>query len=302
MPDCRCQFRIGLNPHGHNSSQGPEGPFGCFVGSEILFNRCVALAEAPIYASKGERRMDVDLPVDSPELLQIFELIRQECEFEPNQNKITAHELRGRFFEVYRTRIFSKIEIEEAELLHIVNVGKIIARFLLDSKADAHFKTERYIVKGYKPRKTIKIGGVSPGHGTAVTSELKVDMEQAELVGLQLDPVVGADDLWKLTSSITLPRSLLRLQDEIGEFVDAESWPTKFSCKYFDDDGYEPCQLRYQRNEIEQLGAFDIAVTAERTMRNRVTATRKCVVSQKFRKLMETLKIKGIEYVPVRLV
>ena len=71
--------------------------------------------------------------------------------------------------------------------------------------------------------------------------------------------------------------------------------------KYFDDKGHHP-ELTYNKDEVEKLGAFDIAMTAERTGINKPCSSRYLVVSQRFREVLRELKVPAVYYTPVRLI
>ncbi len=134
----------------------------------------------------------------------------------------------------------------------------------------------------------------------AMTTEFKRELSARNLRGFAPTVIKGIE-LWRFASSLVLPRSLLRIQDEDGRFTDPDSWPNKtFNSKYWDDDGYGPVELRYRRCDVVPMLPFDVAFTYERMGGGRYSF-RELVVSQRFREVMEELGQKDIEYAPVRL-
>jgi hypothetical protein len=161
-------------------------------------------------------------------------------------------------------------------------------------------------------RNKVQLGTLMPFHGLCVTEALGRQLEQANLRGLLLRPVLFVGEslesavfippekvhklLFKLSSSFIAPRTLLPLVNEQGYQVEPN---TEWSC-YFEDGGYHPFELRYSVKDFELHKDVDIAVSYEKTGVSKARSFRWCIVSQKFRTVMAELKVKGVKYAPVR--
>jgi len=238
----------------------------------------------------------------SEALIRLLRAIKERYGFEPSRSFVVPLSKRNLWFGVQKERTYSEEEIQGAELLYLYAADKEIAE-----QRDASLEqlaSEIYVGKGPKGGAKRTFGMLTPFHALAVRTELKQQLEQEELRGLLLDePVVGVKDTWRLFSSIILPRCKLPLIDCITgeEVVPYDVWPEKWGERWYDDRGYVPPELVYEREALKAL-KFDIAMTAERTGVNKERAFRWCLVSQKFRSTMIKLKVPGVRYVPVRLV
>ena len=238
----------------------------------------------------------------SEALAQLLGAIKERYGYEPSQSFIWPLSKREQWFGVQRDRTYSEEEIQEAELLYFYYATQEIAE--QRDPSPQQLVSEIYVGKGPKGGPRRPFGTLTPSHALAVDTGLKQRLEEEELEGLLLDePVVGAKDTWRLFSSIILPRCRLPLIDGITgeEVVPYDVWPEKWGDRWYDDCGYRPPELVYEREALQAL-EFDIAMTAERTGVNKERAFRWCVVSQKFRSAMIKLKVPGVRYVPVRLV
>lgn len=249
--------------------------------------------------TESYRKIEVDEREDSERLTRLLKTINEKFGFVPSIQKVVPDAERGRVFGVIKLRAYSNKEIEICDYLCISNVDRIIAKHLRGSEDD--IEEERYIVKDHEKKASVLMGCLSPFPAVAVSGELKLSLEQASLVGLKFEHVINGDDIWKPTSSITMPRCLLPLVDGAGAIVGADNWPDEWSEKYYDDGGYEPPELRYSKDEICQLEPFDFAITAERTGGIKATSFRRYVISQRCRNCFDKLKVRGVRYTPVRI-
>lgn len=249
--------------------------------------------------NESYRKIEVDDPEGSYRLLRLLKIIQEKFGFVPSMRKIVPESERGKVFDVSKLRKYSKKEIQICDYLCISFTEKIIAEHLWGSEED--IEKERYLVQNHKKKTSVLMGCLSPFPAIAVSGELKLDLEQAGLIGLTFEPVINGDDIWKPTSSIMMPQCLLPLVDGSGAIVGADDWPDKWSDKYYDDGGYEPPEMRYNKEEIGQLEPFDFAITAERTGGIKATSFRRYVVSQRFKNCLDKLKVRGVRYTPVRI-
>ena len=244
------------------------------------------------------RKIAVKEPEGSERLKKLLAAIKNKYGFVPNERLVVPVADRDHVFGVHKVREYTPEEIDSCELLYISFVDKTIAVHKWGTPEQ--IEAEQYVVEKHRKKKTVPFGFLTPFPAKAVTGELKDQLENAGLEGVEFEPVVNGDDIWKLWSSLRLPRCQLPLVDGSGAEVEPDVWP-KFGEKFFDDKGYNPPELTYNRNEVEKLGAFDIAMTAER-IGGYPHVYRLHVVSQRFREVLNELKVPAVHYAPVRLI
>ena len=245
------------------------------------------------------RKIDVKEPEGSERLKRLLAAIKDKYGFVPGEHKIVPMADRDRVFGVCKVRQYSPEEVDSCEHLNINSVGKQIAEHKDGTPEQA--EAEQYVVERHRKKKTVPLGSLMPFRQIAVTGELKDQLEGAGLKGVEFEPVVNGDDIWKLGSSFKMPRCLLPLVDSAGAQVEPAEW-LEFGGKYYDDKGYDPFELTYNKDEVEKLGAFDIAMTAERIGVKKERSSRELVVSQRFRKVLDELNLSAVRYTPVRLI
>ena len=113
------------------------------------------------------------------------------------------------------------------------------------------------------------------------------------------EPEKVSKKLFELTSSVIMPSCLLSIQNSYGDIVDNHY---KEGERIWNDKGYTQPILKYNRSEVETMGAFDIAKTKEFIGGGKSHYKHQYIISQKFRQSLEKMKVKGVEYVPVELV
>ena len=244
------------------------------------------------------RKIEVKEPESSERLKKLLAAIEDKYGFVPSERSVVPVADRDRVFGFHKDRKYTAEEIDSCELLYISFVNKIIAEHKWGTPEQ--IEAEQYVVERHRKKKTVPFGTLMPFHAMAITGELKNQLEDAELKRVEFEPVVNGDDIWKLWSSLRLPRCLLPLVDGSGAEVEPDDWP-EFGEKFFDDEGYSAPELTYNRNEVEKLGGFDIAMTAER-IGGYPHVFRLHVVSQRFREVLKQLKVPAVHYAPVRLI
>ncbi|EDM24684.1 hypothetical protein LNTAR_18425, partial [Lentisphaera araneosa HTCC2155] len=167
------------------------------------------------------------------------------------------------------------------------------------------FIKEEFAVSKVKKNKSL-IGTLGPFYIPAARHEIKELVKKYDLRALNLEQeVLGSKGkLFKLSSDVKMPRCLLSyIGNGYREITDIESNWERSTVRIFNDDGYSPFILKYKKSEIEALPDFDIVMTAERIgTLGAYTHIRLPLVTQKFRKAMTDLKVRGLQYVPVELV
>ena len=244
------------------------------------------------------RKIEVREPEGSERLKKLLAAIEDKYGFVPNERLVVPVADRDHVFGLHKVREYTPKEIGSRELLYIEFVGKAIAEH--KDGTPEQVEAEQYVVERHRKKKTVQFGYLTPFTAKAVTGELKDQLEDAGLKRVEFEPVINGDDIWKLWSSLRMPRCLLPLVDQNGAEVEPDDSP-EFGEQYFDDKGYNPPELTYNRNEVEKLGTFDIAMTAER-IGGYPEVFRLHVVSQRFREVLKQLKVTAVHYAPVRLI
>lgn len=233
-------------------------------------------------------------------LREIYELVGKrpamslkEWHRERNTRKVFTYHIK---------RECSKRDILDAPLLELwVNgAGSIIAEFR-GMKGDESVKAHGGPTVPKKGREFGFIDGQWPA--LAVTDGLKDKLLAAHLKGLEfreveLDkPAKDGVRLWQPWSPLRMPRSKLDLYS--GEGADFVEGSYENGC-FLDDGPYQPPLFRYDRKSLEALPPFDIAMTHERTGAWG-DCLRHTIISQRFRQVLASHKVKGVSYKPVIL-
>ncbi len=269
-----------------------------FPTSQVAIKRDGALPfETSIRISEAE---------DSPALRQMVLGIRDLYGIDLSQNVLLPNEARPLFW-VRKLREFTTSQVAEAPYL------MVYAKFMIGTHTD---RTAEELASGTiavhndsKQGTDVRFGCVAPFWPIGVDQWLKEKLEGYDLPGLRLNPIVvrrrsgpPRKPLWNLTGSVTLPRTLTRYVNEYGfEKVPYDDWSAKWGEAHFFDEGYQPPVLKYSKKQIDSLGSFDVAITAEKVGNGPKIAFQRLIVSQRFRGMLADLKIKGVGYVPVVL-
>ena len=173
------------------------------------------------------RKIDVKEPEGSERLKKLLAAIKDKYGFVPSEHLVVPVADRDHVFGVAKLRKYTPEEIDSCELLYISLVDKTIAEHKWGTPEQV--EAEQYVVERHRKKKTVPFGMLIPFQAMAVTGELKDQLEDAGLKGVEFEPVVNGDDIWKLGSSLRMPRCLLPLVDDNGAQVEPDEWSTEFS-------------------------------------------------------------------------
>lgn len=288
--------------------------FGSAIGINMsCHNDVYQIAEKFFYqvneANRTEGRwyawIDVCEPMGSPRLAELLRMLEECHGFKPWPHTVFDMRQRDRYFGVQRIRTFSKKEIDQCEYLAfglVYSLGHAVFR------TEEQFAADQYITdKVANLKKDPAMGCLSPFQALVVMPQMRDILLKANLVGLDVDEeVIGSKGrLFKLGSSIILPKTLTRIVNGQGEDVDPDVWKVTTihggTEDHIYDDGHRPCILRYRRAEFEQHAPFDVAMTYEFIGNHKQGAYRGLIVSQKFRQLLKYLKVRGTYFSPIQL-
>ncbi len=256
----------------------------------------------------GEMRsLKVREPADSPKLKLLIRALEERYGIKPSKWFIVPNELEDQYFGVRIEREFSDNQIEYSKYLRL-----IATRFQIGSHSRRETPEDEtyYVENDGKQGTKVDFGFISPFPAIGLSHKLKEQIEAYSLKAIRFEPIVvrrkdgkaPRKQLWKIYSDITLPRSCCRYIDANGQVKDPyDDWSYKWECAYFDDAGHVPVALSYDRKDIEGVEPFDIAMTAEKTGNGPFISFRHTIVSQRFRQMMNDLKVKGVGYHPVVL-
>jgi hypothetical protein len=197
-------------------------------------------------------------------------------------------------------RKFSKRDIDGAKYLRL-NVKGL--QRIADWKETA---SDGYVLKTNKRLKNnLDFGWLDIVIVPYVSEKGREQLEAKSFSGIRFVPAIfdepekAAKQLYELTSTQTMPQCLLPIQNNNGDVVgndDAEG------ARIWDDAGYVQPILKYRREEVEAMGAFDIAKTREKTGNLPQHYRHQYIVSQAFRQHLEAMKVRSVDFVPVELV
>lgn len=277
-----------------------------------LFDK-LALVCGDVYSDweKDGRRhkaLRINESADSPKLKDLIAMIEAGLGFQPSRSRIVPVENRGTSFGLIRESVFSGTDIERSRFVQLIASKYQIGTWTAPSEEE--LAAETYVVENDACQKTkVEFGFVSPFPALGINGPLKRKLEAKRLEAALFEPIFvrrksgsPRKPLWKIWSSVILPRAQTRLVTSQGEDkVPWDDFSDRWSAAYYDDLGCFPPLLEYRENEISQLPSFDVALTAEHTGNCRDRVFRTTIISQRFRAVLEKLKVKGVQYVPVSL-
>ena len=250
-------------------------------------------------------RIEVAEPQSSPRLRNLLEIIEKRYGLKPWPHAVFDMRQRDKFFGVQRIREFTKREIDSCEYLSFGltnSLGHAVFR------TDEQFAADQYVTdKVANLKKDPAMGCLSPFQALVVMPKMRELLLGESLIGLDVnDEVFGSKGrLFKMGSSIILPRTLTRIVNMHGEDVDPDVWNVTTihggTEDHIYDDGHRPCIIRYRREEFEKVAPFDVAMAYEFIGNHKQGAYRGLIVSQKFRQLLKKLKVRGAHYFPIQL-
>lgn len=253
-----------------------------------------------------QTRMRISQTENSYALREMLLGIKDLYGIDLSQNALVTNEARY-FFSVRKLREFTASQVERAEYL------VPYAKFIIGTHTD---RTDEELVSGTiavhndsKQRTKVNFGCVAPFPPIGIDQWLKQKLETHNLAGLQLKPMVvrkmsglPKKPIWHLAGSITLPRTLTKYINKHGfEKEPYHDWSDKWESAHFFDNGYEPPVLKYCRGQIDSMGSFDVAVSAEKVGNGPKIAFPWVIVSRRFREILAELKVKGVGFIPVAI-
>jgi hypothetical protein len=147
-----------------------------------------------------------------------------------------------------------------------------------------------------------------------VNDELKQTLESMGISELQFHEVLtkplkweNAPSLWQMHSSVSMPPILNQLRTRLGRRFagDPVSWSGLDDANdgiHFVDGPYIPPEANYRRTQVEAMDAFYVAQMREKFGGWIGSATHPIIISQRFRKILNKLRVSDKNFVPVRLV
>lgn len=213
---------------------------------------------------------------------------------------IIPKEDRATHFAFKYIRSFTKKDLDQAEYLRL-NVKGL--QRIADWKKTID---DGYVLKANKRLKNnLDFGWLDIVIAPYVSQIGREQLEGEDFKGIRFEPAIFdepqkvTNQIYELTSNLVMPRCLLSIQNNDGDIV-AEDW--KDGARIWNDGGYVFPVLKYRREEVEAMGAFDIAKTREQTGNLPQHYHHQYIVSQRFRQHLEAMKVRSVEFVPVELI
>ena len=246
-------------------------------------------------------------PENSNALHEIIEGLKSSYGIDLAKNSLISNEKRW-FFSIRKVRDFTKKQIQDASYLWLYAKRFHIGTWT--DRTDEEYSRGIYAVDNDASQGTkVQFGFLSPFPAIGVDQCLREELERRAPIGLQFKPVTvrrksgtPRKPIWNLTSSIVLPRTKTRFINKHGHDKEPfDDWSDRWESAYFYDDGYQPPVLEYSQEQLSSVGAFDVAVTAERVGGGPKISFPSVIVSQRFREILAELKIPGVGYIPVAI-
>lgn len=295
------RFTISYDPS-NDAGTRSNGLFACNPNDVDEFAELIGLP-ASRNATTARRQLRIELIDSDPKLKRLLDAIAERYNYEPSRWFVVPEDYRNRFFGVRKNRTYDRKDLDGVPFLLLDFAAESTATQM--DGTEAQVEREVYVAAAdYLQDSDVQFGTLMPFHGLCVAEPLAGRLEQADLKGLLLEPVVilpAAEvrkPLKKLSSSFVGPRSLVTVVNEQGREVEPN---TEWSC-YLDDGGYHPHEFRYLNSDLGFFDQVDIAMSYERTGVSKARSFRWCLVSQQFRRVMDELKVPGVRYAPVRFV
>jgi hypothetical protein len=244
-------------------------------------------------------------PENSNALHEIVAGLKSSYGIDLAKNSLISNEKRW-FFSIRKLREFTKNQIQDAPYLWLYAKKFRIGTWR--DRTDEEYSRGIYAIDNDATQRTkVQFGFLSPFPAIGVDQCLKEELERRMPIGLQFKPVAvrrksgkPRKPIWKLTSSIVLPRTLTRFINKHGHDKEPfDDWSDRWESAYFYDDGYQPPVLGYSQEQLSSVGAFDVALTAERVGGGPKISFPSIIVSHRFREILAELKIPGVGYMPV---
>lgn len=249
---------------------------------------------------RGEYHM---CKICEPEGSESIEKVRQlilQAGFSECHTTVIPKTLRRTHFAFRHMRKFTKKDLDLAEYLRLNVKGS-------QRIADRKEKTETgFVLKANgRLKNKLDFGWLDVIIIPYVSEKGRAELEGKNFEGIEFEPAIFdqpekvAKQLYQLTSNLTMPPCLVPIKNSDGEVVKDESKEVALG---WDDAGYVQPVLKYRREEVEAMGAFDIAKTREQTGNLPQHYRHQYIVSQRFRQQLEAMKVRSVDFVPVELV
>lgn len=249
--------------------------------------------------------LSVKEPEGSNSLHEIIEGLKSSYGIDLAESSLVPNANRY-FFRVRKMREFTKKQIQEAPYLRLYANKLRIGNWT--DRTDEEYSRGIYAVENDSTQGSkVQFGFLFPFSAMGVDQCLKEELERRSPIGLQFNPITvrrkrgnPRKPIWNLTSSIVLPRTRTRFINKHGYDKEPfDDWSDRWESAYFYDDGYEPPVLSFSQDQLDALGDFDVAKTAEREGNGPKISFPNLIVSQRFREILAELKIPGVGFIPV---
>lgn len=248
------------------------------------------------------RRVHIHVSEDDPRWPRVQEILK-DYDLEWYPHFIDRRSFTDREYVIRRERVYSREEICQAELLRLAGSQRKFAEFAPDRSGEV------YVVELSQHLKSKIDFGCSYYHVSVLMSgRLKDALEAEGLTAVNFKeasyekpPKPDTKRLWQFGSTVKMPACQTVRQDTHGNFVNDDGPPAGSLGYYWDDAGFQPAELVYNRAEVEQLPPFDIAMTRE-FVGEPFAPYREIIVTQRFREAMEKHGVKTADWAPVRLI
>lgn len=275
------------------------------IDSEPVFEAIESLGfEETTKNPKGslDRYLNIAIKEDDPRIFKIQKIL-EDYGMVHYPHRFERRAFYDREYVIRRERVYSRAEICQAELLRLAGSERKFAEFAPDRSGEV------YVVKISQHLKSKIDFGCSYYHVSVLMSaQLKAALESEKLAAVKFKeasyekpPKPGTKRLWQFGSTVTMPACQTVRQDTHGAFVTEDGPPKGELGYYWDDAGFQPAELVYNRAEVERLPRFDIAMTRE-FVGEPFAPYREIIVTQRFREAMEKHGVTTAEWAPVRLV
>lgn len=233
---------------------------------------------------------------DEPHLAEILVLLKK-AGWSPFYGEFVPHDLVSSRFWVRRLRHYEKSDRETAAYFSLGHWGGREHMFTGDGMDGELCRGK---VAGAKWKK--RVGYAWPGRlPRFVNDDFKNELVAENLLGLTFLPVLwdypkkAKGNFWQISSDIAMPACLLPV---INVPQTRQPWTT------YDDGGHFPQELVFRQSEVKAIEPFDVALTSpeEAIHCGPNSWTRNVIVSQRFRQVLNKLKVTNAELVPVHFV
>jgi hypothetical protein len=245
---------------------------------------------ALLVSKKDDRTIEIELDESSDQYRSVLALIAADCGKRPSEF-VGIGVRRGAEFSVKRKHVYSTDDIDRAQALLVLPTPNLAELTGLDGEIPI-FKANSVSNHSF--------GALFPSWRLGVTQALGDRMKGIGFKGLGLEEISSdgkstrKSSIYWINPSIELPRSKLDLCDNMGKPIGVESKGCHFLAKS------DPVELIYNKAALDNL-EFDVAFTQEKIGAGGLVATQLIVVSQYFRRFLQSAVEGGLEFTPVQI-